>query len=257
MEVIILPVIISLINVKGGVGKTMTAINLAGQIADMNHKVLLIDNDSQSSLTQILNVTNKFNMYDLYDNNKVTFEDCIVNFERNMFIIPNCIDSAILESDLHSKRMKESILEKKFSQFENDFDFIIIDNSPFLGLLVQNSLVMSNYYLPVIDNSPSALQGLNMVDKVIMSLNSIGLCDDIKLIGILRNRFEKRSIFNRQFSEVVEDELKNKLFKTVIYDSVKYKEASAMHSTIQQYSKSHAQPYKELYYEILDRIKTS
>jgi ATPases involved in chromosome partitioning len=252
--VLVLPIIISLINVKGGVGKTMTAINLAGEMAEMGRKVLLIDNDSQSSLTQILNLSHNYTMYDLYDNNKVFFEDCIVEFDKNIFVVPNCIDSAILESDLHSRRMKERILEKKFSIFTNNFDFVIIDNSPFLGLLVQNSLVMSDYYLPIIDNSPSALQGLNMVDRVIRSLNDIGLARNIKLLGILRNRFEKRSIFSRQFTEVVEEELQSKLFKTVIYDSVKYKEASALHTTIQSYSKKHAHVYKDLYYEMMDKI---
>lgn len=247
-------IIISLINVKGGVGKTMTAVNLAGQIAAMGHKVLLIDNDSQSSLTQILNLSYTYTLYDLYDNNKVLFEDCIVEFDKNIFVIPNCIDSAILESDLHSRRMKERILENKFSSFQNDFEFVIIDNSPFLGLLVQNSLVMSNYYLPIIDNSPSALQGLSMVNRVISSLNAIGLARDIRLLGILRNRFEKRSVFSHQFTEVVEEELKDNLFKTVIYDSVKYKEASALHTTIQHYSKKHSYAYKDLYYELIDRI---
>jgi chromosome partitioning protein len=150
--------------------------------------------------------------------------------------------------------MKERILEKKFSLFKNDFDFVIIDNSPFLGLLVQNSLVMSDYYLPIIDNSPSALQGLNMVNRVIRNLNDIGLARNIKLLGILRNRFEKRSIFSRQFTEVVEEELKDNLLKTVIYDSVKYKEASALHTTIQRYSKKHSCVYKDLYYELINKI---
>lgn len=254
MEVLIVP-IINLINVKGGVGKTMTAVNLAGQISKQGHNILLIDNDSQSSLSQILNVSSEYNLYDLYDNNKVTLEDCMVKYDENIYVIPNTIESAILESQLHSRRAKESILKSKFDACKKEFDFVIIDNSPFLGLLVQNSLTMSEYYMPIIDNSPSALQGLNMVNKVIHNLNDIGLAKNIKLLGILRNRFEKKSLFGKQFTEVVEEELNDKLLETVIYDSVKYKEASAMHKTIQDYSAKHSAPYKELYYEIILRIK--
>ncbi|MCB2361978.1 ParA family protein [Clostridium estertheticum] len=247
--------IISLINVKGGVGKTATAINLAGAIADQKHKVLLIDNDSQSSLSQILNIKNKFTMYDLYSNSKVEFSDCIAKYNEYIHVIPNTIESSVLERELYNKKCPEHILKSKYKNFSHDYDFIIIDNSPFLGMMVQNSLCMSNYYMEIIDNSPSALQGLNMVSKIVNELKENLLIEDLKLIGILRNRFEKRTVFSRQFTEVTEEALKDDLFSAIIYDSVKYKEATAMNKTIQEYSNKHAKAYTELYYEILDRVK--
>lgn len=247
--------VISLINVKGGVGKTATAINLAGAIAYQKHKVLLIDNDSQSSLSQILKVENKFNMYDLYANPKVGFIDCIVKYNEYIHVIPNTIESSVLERELYNKKCPEHILKVKYSNFSHDYDFIIIDNSPFLGMMVQNSLCMSDYYMEVIDNSPSALQGLNMVNKIVNELEENRMVNDLKLIGILRNRFEKRTIFSRQFTEVTEEELKDDLFNTIILDSVKYKEATAMNKTIQEYSLKHAKGYTELYYEMTNRIK--
>jgi chromosome partitioning protein len=247
--------VISLINVKGGVGKTATAINLAGAIAYQKHKVLLIDNDSQSSLTQILKIENKFTMYDLYSNPKVSFSDCIVEYDKYIHVIPNTIESSVLERELYNKKCPEHILKFKYMNFSHDYDFIIIDNSPFLGMMVQNSLCMSDYYMEVIDNSPSALQGLNMVNKIVNELEDNRLIDNLKLIGILRNRFEKRTIFTKQFTEVTEEVLKGDLFDTIIVDSVKYKEATAMNKTIQEYSDKHAKGYTELYYEVLKRIK--
>ncbi|MFT5875902.1 MAG: chromosome partitioning protein [Clostridium sp.] len=246
--------VISLINVKGGVGKTITAINLAGEIAHQKHKVLLIDNDSQSSLSQILNVENKFTMYDLYSNPKVGFSDCIAEYNEYIHVIPNTIESSVLERELYNKKCPEHILKFKYSNFSHDYDFIIIDNSPFLGMMVQNSLCMSNYYMEIIDNSPSALQGLNMVNKMVNELEENRMLKKLKLIGILRNRFEKRTVFSRQFTEVTEEVLKDNIFDTIIFDSVKYKEATAMNKTIQEYSDKHAKAYTDLYYEILKRI---
>jgi chromosome partitioning protein len=246
--------IITLLNVKGGVGKTTTAINLAGAIGKQKHKVLVIDNDSQSNVTQILNVTSKYTLYDLYTNPKVNFQDCISQYNNYIYVIPNVINSSMLESQLHNKMSRESILKNKYAKFPNDFDFILIDNSPFLGITVQNSLVLSDYYMEIIDNSVSALQGLNMVKKITDEIKESSLNEDLKLLGILRNRFEKRTIFNKQFDEVVQEELKDKLLKTIIYDSVKYKEATALHKVIQDYSSFHGKPYIELYYEIIKKL---
>lgn len=247
--------IITLLNVKGGVGKTTTAINLAGAIEKQKHKVLIIDNDSQSNVTQILNVQADYNLYDLYTNPKVNFEDCISQYSNYIYVIPNVIDSSILESQLHNKMSRESLLKNKYEKFADDFDYILIDNSPFLGITVQNSLVLSNYYMEIIDNSVSALQGLNMVEKITGEIRESNLNNNLKLLGILRNRFEKRTIFNKQFDEVVQEELKNSLLNTIIYDSVKYKEAAAMHKVIQDYSAAHGKVYTELYYEIMERTK--
>lgn len=247
--------VISIINVKGGVGKTTTAINLAGQYALQKHRVLLIDNDSQSNLTQILNVKSKFTLYDLYSNFKVNFDDCIVKYSGNIDVIPNTINSAILENELHNKMTRETILKSKFEKFNNDYDVIIIDNSPFLGLCTTNAMCMSDSYIEVIDNSTSALQGLNLVNNLVKSIKENGINNNLNLLGILRNNFEKKTIFSKQLNEVITDEYKEDIFETIIYNSVKYKEAVTMNKTIQEYDVKHAEPYNALYYEILNRLK--
>lgn len=247
--------VISLINVKGGVGKTTSTINIAGQMAKHKHKVLLIDNDSQGNLSQILNLKGNYTMYDLYSNSKVNVEDCIVKYNEYIDVITNTLDSAVLESELHNKLTRECILKNKFKDFQGEYDFILIDNSPFMGLMTTNAMAMSDYYIEVIDNSPSALQGLNMVNKLVNDLIESSINENIKLCGILRNRFEKKSVFTKQFKDVTDNCLKDKCFNTIIPDTIKYKEAAASNVTIQEYDKKYSEPYKELYYEILKRIK--
>ncbi|WP_039237414.1 ParA family protein [Clostridium sp. K25] len=250
--------VISMINVKGGVGKTTSCINVAGEISSQGHKVLLIDNDSQGNLTQILNTKSKYNIYDLYSNDNIQYEDCISKYNNNIDIINNTIESCILEKELHRQKYPEGILNTKWEKFKDStkYDFVLIDNSPFLGVMVQNSLVMSDYYIEVIDSSTSALQGLNMVQKVIDELDEYALVCNLKLLGILRNNFQKRTIFSKQFKEVTEETLQDKLFNTIVYNRIKYKEAVAMHKTIQEYSKKHANVYKDLYYELVKRINS-
>lgn len=257
MECLIL-IVISIINVKGGVGKTQCSINIAGQFAKQGYKVLLMDNDSQGNLSQILNIDAKYTMYEIYTDNKISISDCIQEYNSSIDVIPNTIESAILESKLHNKLTRETILRRKFESFRNDnkYDFVLIDNSPFLGLMTINSLSMSDYYLEVIDNSTSSLQGLKMVSNLIDDLISTGVNYDIKKLGILRNRFEKRSIFSKQFKEVTNKLLKDEIFETIIYDTVKFKEAAAKHLTIQEYDKKTAESFKNLHYEILSRIKS-
>ena len=115
-------------------------------------------------------------------------------------------------------------------------------------------MTISNYYIEIIDNSPSALQGLNMINRLLKEMKENMIINNLNLLGILRNRFDKRRNFTRQLNEVVEDSLELALFKTIIYDSVKYKEATLLNQTIQEYSPTHAKVYSDLIKEIKERM---
>lgn len=242
--------VISILNIKGGVGKTMTTINLGGELAK-HGKVLLIDNDSQASLSNLVAYEDGLNLLDIYTNKRIGFDDCIVDIQDNISMICNTRKSSDLEHQLYRK---ESILANKLVSMRRDFDYVLIDNSPLRGSTVQNSLVASDYYIVIIDTSSDSLQGISSIDEKIKELQEIGLCRRLKLLGILRNRFEKRTTYVKQFNQVLANNLGNTLFDSIVYSSTKYVEASAVHQFIQEYSAEHSEPYTSLVNEIIERI---
>ena len=248
--------IITVSNIKGGVGKTSTVINLSSEMAQQGHKVLIIDNDVQANTTDILNIGEvETTIYDVYKDKKIGFSDVIYEVNDNLYIVPNSITGAKLEMELYSRMNRESILKSKISTIPSVFDYVIIDNSPFLGVATQNALAMSDYYICVVDNSSSALQGFNMLRDVVQELKDTGVNSDLKCLGILRNRFDKRTTFTKDFNSVLEDAFGERLLNTIVPDGVKYKEAAAMHQSIQDYNKQAAKVYEELYKEIKGRIE--
>jgi len=248
--------VISFVNCKGGTGKTTSCVNLVGQIEKQGHRVLLIDNDAQGNASKIMDVKSPYNLFDLYSIPSINFEDCIVKYNDKIDVITNDVKSFTLESELHNKRTRETILKTKFAKFPNkkNYDFIIIDNSPFIGIATTNALTMSDYYISVIDKGTSALQNLHIIDNLVADIIDLGENDDLKLLGILRNNFDKKTIFTRQMNEVIEDSFKKDLFNTIIYNSIKYVEAITLNKTIQEYNSKWADPYKYLYYEIIAKI---
>ena len=248
--------VISFVNCKGGTGKTTSCVNLVGQMEKQGHRVLLIDNDAQGNASKIMDVKSPYNLFDLYSIPNIDFEDCIVKYNDKIDVITNDVKSFTLESELHNKRTRETILKVKFAKFPNkkDYDFIIIDNSPFIGIATTNALTMSDYYISVIDKGTSALQNLHIIDNLVADIIDLGENTDLKLLGILRNNFDKKTIFTRQMNEVIEDSFKNNLFNTIIYNSIKYVEAITLNKTIQDYNNKWSEPYKLLYYEIISKI---
>jgi len=249
--------VISFVNCKGGTGKTTSCVNLVGQIEKQGHRVLLIDNDAQGNASKIMDVKSPHNLFELYSMPNITFKDCIVKYNDKIDVVTNDVKSFTLESELHNKMTRETILKTKFAKFLNktDYDFVIIDNSPFIGIATTNALIMSDYYINVIDKGTSALQNLHIIDNLVADIIDLGENDNLKLLGILRNNFDKKTIFTRQMNEVIEDSFKNDLFETIIYNSIKYVEAITLNKTIQDYNNKLSEPYKRLYYEIILKIQ--
>lgn len=244
---------ISFANAKGGTGKSTITFNLAGTFSSNGKNILLIDNDVQGNLTHAFNVNvkGKYTMYDLFTDKRIGFNDVTINVEKNIDIIPNTIESSDLEDMLASKGMRDAILQRKVDTIEKKYDYILIDNSPFIGTQVKNALAISDYYIGVIDTSIDALKGLQILERKINNdIIETLLNKDLKCLGIVWNMHNIRTNFGKEIGDYLNNKLKDKIFKTTIKDTVKLKEARALNKTVDKFNKDLKKDFENLYLEI-------
>ena len=234
-------VIISIINQKGGVGKTTTAVNLAAYLADRGKKTLLIDEDAQGNSTSGLSkdVELKKNLYD------VLLDDADAE---------EAIDLAGADIELSAMDGREHILKKKIEALKDAYDFILIDCPPSLGLMTLNALVASDSILIPIQAEFYALEGLSQLVKTVQIV-SRKLNPSLRILGILLTMFDGRTNLSLQVAEEVKTYFGSKVFKTVIPRTVKLSEAPSFGEPILTYAPKSkgAEAYKKLCREVLKR----
>ena len=249
-------VIFSIANAKGGVGKTTFTINLAGELSK-HGKVLLIDNDPQCNITQSLLPGSNFEkgLHYVYVDESIGFSDIILSYKENenIFIAPNSLSSTQLEYQLINHIGRESILTRKAHTIPEDFDFVLIDNMPFLGTVCLNGILLSDYMISVIDNSDMSIQGLTLIDYQFRQLQQY-IKPSLRCIGVVRNNFDKNTNYTKDFNKQAEKAIGSQVFETIIYKSVRYKEAISKGKTVQQAYPEYAKPYTEIVKEIFSRL---
>ncbi|KXB93308.1 sporulation initiation inhibitor protein Soj [Veillonellaceae bacterium DNF00626] len=248
--------IISIINQKGGVGKTTTAVNLSAYLADKGYKVLLIDTDSQGNATSGLSKKVKFrsDLYEVLLNDEI-IENAIVKTDvRKLFLLPASIDLAGAEIEMVSLPRREFLLKEKLQSIKDDYDFILMDCPPSLGLMTLNTLVASEFVLIPIQAEFYALEGLSQLVKTIKSVTR-RLNPSLDILGILLTMFDGRTNLSIQVAEEVKRYFGTKLFKTVIPRSIKLSEAPGFGESVLTYAPKSkgAEAYKKLCREVIKR----
>ncbi len=251
--------IISLVNQKGGVGKTTSAINIAVNLAVLEEKTLLIDLDPQANATtgvSDLYKKQKNNIYDVLIK-KVPIKDCIIKTQIEQFhLIPSSNDLVGAEIELVSMIAREYQLKKILKEVKSDYKFIIIDCPPSLGLLTINALAASDSIIIPIQCEYYALEGLgqllNTVRLVQKHINS-----DLEINGVLLTMFDARLNLSKEVSNEVKSYFKDKIFKNVISRNVRLSEAPSFGKPAIMYdaNSTGAKNYMELVEEIIDRVK--
>lgn len=248
--------IISIINQKGGVGKTTTAVNLAAYLADKGKKTLLIDEDSQGNSTSGLSDGVKFqgNLYDVLLNDQPVEEAIVKTALKKLFLLPASIDLAGAEIEIAGLSERETLLKRKIEALKDNYDYILIDCPPSLGLMTLNALVASDSIIIPIQAEFYALEGLSQLVKTVQIVGR-KLNPSLHILGIVLTMFDGRTNLSIQVAEEVKKYFGSKVFKTVIPRSVKLSEAPSFGESILTYAPKSkgAEAYKKLCREVLKR----
>ena len=249
--------VISIINQKGGVGKSTTAVNLSAALGDLKYKVLVIDFDPQGNTTSGLGVDKDELEECIYDALLQDYDISELVCETsadNVYLVPATIQLAGAEIELVSTMARESVLKELIAPIREEFDYVFIDCPPSLGLLTINALVASQSLLVPIQCEYYALEG---VTKLLESMKMVQshLNPDLEIFGVLMTMFDSRTTLSRQVVGEVREYFGDDVFKTVIPRSVKLSEAPSHGLPINKYAwlNKGAIAYKNLAKEVVKR----
>jgi chromosome partitioning protein len=250
--------IISMCNQKGGVGKTTSAINLGAALTEFGRKVLLVDFDPQGALSVGLGINPlqlDLTIYNLLMERGVSFEDTLLKTDVDgMDLMPSNIDLSAAEVQLVGEVAREHVLRRVLERAQTDYDVVLIDCQPSLGLLTVNSLTASHGVIVPLECEFFALRGVALLLETIQKVQD-RLNPDLEIEGLLATMYDSRTLHGREVLSRVVEAFGDKVFHTVISRTIRFPDASVAGEPITKYDTSSmgANAYRDLAKELLAR----
>ncbi|CAM1353040.1 ParA family protein [Tenacibaculum insulae] len=229
--------IIAIANQKGGVGKTTSSVNLAASLGVLEKKVLLIDADPQANATSGLGLdveTIEFGTYQVLEHTVAAKDTILKTNSPNVDLIPAHIDLVAIEIELVDKQEREYMLKKALTEIKDDYDYILIDCAPSLGLITLNSLVAADSVIIPIQCEYFALEGLGKLLNTIKSVQKIHNAD-LDIEGLLLTMFDSRLRLSNQVVEEVKKHFSSMVFDTIVHRNIRLSEAPSYGESIISY----------------------
>ena len=251
--------IIAVANQKGGVGKTTTTVNLAASLGVLEKKVLLIDADPQANATSGLGIevdSVELGTYQLLEHTASPYDVIVKSSSPNVDLVPAHIDLVAIEIELVDKDNREYMMKEAVAKLRNEYDYILIDCAPSLGLLTLNALTAADSVIIPIQCEYYALEGLGKLLNTVKSVQRLHN-SELDIEGMLLTMFDSRLRLSNQVVEEVRKHFSDMVFETIIQRNVKLSEAPSFGESIIKYDASSrgASNYLNLANEILNKNK--
>ncbi len=249
--------IIAIANQKGGVGKTTTSVNLAASLGVLEKKVLLIDADPQANATSGLGIdveSVELGTYQILEHTAAAKEAIISTSTPNLDVIPAHIDLVAIEIELVDQDQREYMLRKAIRDLKQEYDYILIDCAPSLGLLTLNALTAADSVMIPIQCEYFALEGLGKLLNTIKSVQKIHN-PNLDIEGLLLTMYDSRLRLSNQVVEEVKKHFDEMVFETIIQRNVRLSEAPSYGESIISYDASSkgANNYLSLAQELIEK----